>query len=252
MNDNAEMMIKAAQLRSKLGEDGNSPVDIFALAQNIDKLTLVFYPMGQNLSGMCIKGKNGKSVIAVNSSMSLGRQRFTLAHEFYHLFFDAGMISICAKTWETNKEIEKNADMFASYFLMPPAELESRAAGYASKRAGGKLDIQDIIRIEQYFGVSHQAAVTRLKDTPYIDPAEADLIFRTSARPIAEKAGYTADLYQPSRPGRQYRTYGYYINQAEELMKRELVSTGKYEELLLDAFREDLVYGLEESGDIVD
>ena len=47
-------------------------------------------------------------------------------------------------------------------------------------------------------------------------------------------------------------TYGRYIKQAEELLKRGLISDGKYEELLLEAFRADLVYGLEEVGELVD
>ena len=52
---------------------------------------------------------------------------------------------------------------------------------------------------------------------------------------------------------RQYKTYGHYVKQAERLMERELVSYGKYEELLLDAFRADLVYGDdEEAGDVID
>ena len=46
--------------------------------------------------------------------------------------------------------------------------------------------------------------------------------------------------------------YGRYIKQAEELLKRGLISDGKYEELLLEAFRADLVYGLEEVGELVD
>ena len=55
--DNADLMTKAAMLRNELGEDSNSPIDIFALAQRIKGLTIVYYPMGDNLSGMCIKGQ---------------------------------------------------------------------------------------------------------------------------------------------------------------------------------------------------
>ena len=41
--------------------------------------------------------------------------------------------------------------------------------------------------------------------------------------------------------------------EAEELYEKELVSTGKYEQLLLTAFRPDLVYGEEfEGGELND
>ena len=48
-------------------------------------------------------------------------------------------------------------------------------------------------------------------------------------------------------------TYGHYIHQAEQLISKGLISHGKYEELLLDAFRSDRVYGSEEGGgDLID
>ena len=48
-------------------------------------------------------------------------------------------------------------------------------------------------------------------------------------------------------------TYGHYINQAEQLISKGLISYGKYDELLMDAFRSDMVYGDgEEEGDVID
>ena len=42
MIDYADLMTKAERLRKRLGEDNNSPVDIFSLAQEIEKLTIVY------------------------------------------------------------------------------------------------------------------------------------------------------------------------------------------------------------------
>lgn len=39
--------------------------------------------------------------------------------------------------------------------------------------------------------------------------------------------------------------YGCYFVQVEELSKRDIVSEGKIDELLLDAFRDYIVYGIE-------
>ena len=47
MIDKMELSIKASQIRKKLGEDESSPIDIFALSQTIDALTLMFYPLGK-------------------------------------------------------------------------------------------------------------------------------------------------------------------------------------------------------------
>ncbi len=252
MIDKADLMTKAIQFRKELGEDSNSPVDIFSLAQNIKQLTLVYYAMGDNFSGMCIKGESRVFVIAMNSAMSLGRQRFSLAHELYHLRYDDNMSSICGKKIGDGKDIEKKADVFASYFLIPAAELECKAAQLAVKHEDGMLLLDDIIRLEQYFGVSHQAMVIRLKESTYMNRARVEDYLMSSVRKRAEMMGYSSELYLPLPTEKQYRTYGYYINQADQLLKKESISNGKYEELLLTAFRPDLVYGEEGAGDVVD
>lgn len=251
MNDYIAAMTKADRLRKRLGEDSNSPIDIFALAQGIDKLTIVYYPLGNSLSGMCIKGTDGKCTIALNSSMTLGRQRFSLAHEFYHLFYDENMKTICAKTMGSGSEAEKTADAFASQMLMPRAALVDKVELLLAKH-GGKLTIEDIIRIEQYFGVSHQAAVFQLNNCGYINRDDLNVLLNTSVRKKAEAMGFSSDLYRPLPEDKRYCTYGYYISQADQLLNRDIISTGKYEELLLDAFRDDLVYGIEEGGELVD
>ncbi len=250
MIDNASLIIKAEKLRRQLGEDQNSPLDIFALAQEIEKLTIVFYPMGTSLSGMCIKGTEGKCTIALNSTMTLGRQHFSLAHEFYHLFYDDNMLCVCSTEIGKGNDTERMADCFASYFLMPCAEFAQRVEGLMEKH-GGKLDITDIIRIEQYFGVSHQAAVYQLNNCGYIDKEELEVLLHTSVKRKAEAMGFTTDLYSPLEENKQYRTYGHYIQQVEKLREMHIISDGKYEELLLDAFRDDIVYG-EEEGDVID
>lgn len=253
MIDYANLMTQATILRKELGEDCNSPIDISALVQRIEGLTIVYYPMGENLSGMCIKGAEGTNVIAINSSMTLGRQRYSIAHELYHLKFDDTMISVCAKKIGTGKDVERSADMFASYFLMPNAALVELADRLASKHGGHHLSLYDVIHIEQYYGVSHQAMVYRLLKTPFLDKDEADSILNIPIRRAAEMLGYSSDLYKPSPESKRYVTYGNYINQAEELLSKGLVSEGKYEELMLAAFRADLVYDDEnEGGDVID
>lgn len=249
----ASLMTQAAMLRKRLGEDSSSPIDIFAMAQAIEGLTIVYYPLGENLSGMCIKGQEGNNLIAINSSMTLGRQRFSLAHEFYHLYFDDNMISACAKKIDLGKDIERSADMFASYFLMPDAALQVMAEKLVSRHQDGELSLNDVIRIEQYYGVSHQAAVYRLMHTPFLSEATGNSFLSNTVRSRAESLGYSSDLYRPSTKGKKYMTYGNYISQAEQIMEKGLVSEGKYEELLMAAFRSDLVYGDdEEGGDVID
>ena len=64
--------------------------------------------------------------------------------------------------------------------------------------------------------------------------------------------GYDDTLYCPLPEEKARMTYGRYIKRAEELLDRGLISDGKYRELLLEAFRADLVYGLEDRSELID
>ena len=123
MIDRIDLSNKASNLRKKLGEDVESSIDIFKLVQKIENLTLVFYSLGTNISGVCYKGKNS-NVIAINSDMSIGRQRFSFAHELYHLYFDDVTTSTVSPIMiGSDDDNEKKADQFASYFLIPTISL---------------------------------------------------------------------------------------------------------------------------------
>lgn len=251
MVDKLDLSTKALSLRKELGENTISPVDIFSLVHTIPQLTLVFYPMGDRISGICFKN-DGNPVIAINSSMSVGRQRFSLAHELYHLYYDENKQSTVSATQiGTGDNIEKAADQFASYFLMPPVALSEllRKIRGATK---AQLGIRDIVKIEQYFGVSRQALLYRLIGDNILPHQEAEQ-FRQGVIASAVSLGYDDSLYKPLPEEKRYKTYGYYIEKAEELLQKDLISTGKYEQLLLAAFRADLVYGADfEEGELND
>ena len=244
MKEKIELNGEAISLRKAFGEGMDSPIDIFSLIHNNDDLTILFYPMSSRVSGMCIKdGKN--KIIGVNSSSTYGRQRFTIAHELYHLFFHKDFKRIvCSKDLEINKEPqEREADVFASYFLAP---YESMVYFIKNKLKKDKyqLELEDVIRIEQYYGISRQATLWRLINDGYITREKANTM-KTGIIASAKKLGYDEKLYKPTPEEKQYATLGKYIRLAEKLKTKELISTGKYEELLLNGFRADIVYGLD-------
>ena len=217
MIDKFDLCTKALSLRKELGEDATSPVDIFSLAHIIPKLTLVFYPMGDHLSGMCIKN-DGNSVIAINSSMSVGRQRFSMAHEFFHLYYDEIEYStVCSINIGSGNEVERAADRFASYFLMPPVAL-SEAIKKVQVISKGDLGIREIVQLEQYFGVSRQAMLYRLIEENKLTPQQADQ-YRQGVIRSAVNLGYDDALYKPLPEDKQYKTYGY---------SDEIIHTVKY------------------------
>ncbi len=251
MLDKLDLSTKAQELREMLGEDANSPVDVFSLANQIEELTLVFYPLGDNISGMCVRD-NEIRLIAINSTMSYGRQRFSLAHELYHLFYDdESGFNVCSKGLDPKSENEKFADQFASYFLAPYKSLRA-----AIKKVVGDnpITIQHVITLEQYFGMSHLAMFWRLVSEGYL-LANGQEGYSKGVVSMARNLGYDDKLYKPTPVDMQKRTYGYYLKQVEELRQKNLVSPGKIDELLIDAFRADIAFGLDEDdqgGEAID
>ncbi|NMB96638.1 MAG: ImmA/IrrE family metallo-endopeptidase [Clostridiaceae bacterium] len=244
MKEKIELNSEAINLRKDFGEDANSPIDIFSLIHNNDDLTIVFYPMSSRVSGICIRdGKN--KIIGVNSTSTYGRQRFTIAHELYHLFFHEDFKRIvCSTDLEINKDpLEKEADMFASYFLAPYEAL-SYFIKNKLKKEKHQLDIEDVVKIEQYYGMSRQAILWRLVNDGYISREKADTM-KIGIIASARRLGYGDKLYTPTPEDKQYATFGKYIKLAETLKGQDVISQGKYEELLLNGFRSDIIYGLD-------
>lgn len=248
MKDKIEIHADAISLRKQLGEDSFSPIEIFSMLGNTENLTVVFYPMSDRISGACIRDDNMK-LIAINSRLTYGRQRFTAAHELCHLFFHEDFkYVVCAKDIDNNQEPqEKEADMFASYFLAPYEALSDFIKIKLGKKKGN-LAVSDVVKIEQYYGLSRQAALWRLINDGYLSPEEARAM-KTGIILSAMRLGFDATLYSPTPAEKQYNTLGEYIKIAEELKEKNLVSNGKYEELLLDAFRSDIVFGLNDEGE---
>jgi len=244
-----DLNVEAVLLRKRFGEDSFSPIDIFSFICNLNNLTVVFYPMSERISGMCIKINSNDSLIAINTALSYGRQRFTAAHELYHLFIQKNFTNVvCGKEIGAAKdEEEKNADTFASFFLAPSEALRIYIRDELDKKEIDQFITEDVVKIEQYFGMSRQATLYRLVSERYITKEFADTL-KTNIITFARKMGFDDKLYTSNPDDKQYGTIGSYIDLAEKLKDRDVISIGKYEELLLDAFRSDIVYNLTNAG----
>ena len=241
-----ELNSLALRTRRMWNEDGYSPIDIFAIVNGWKekKITIVKYPMSSRISGMCTKEKDD-IIICINSTTSYGRQRFTLAHELYHVLYEEEVQRvICDMSISDNKSVsEKEADQFASYLLMPyDALLE-----YEHDKE--KWNLEKIIDAEQFFQISHQAMLHRLVYDCLISYKTAEEYKLIKISTEAVKLGYGKELYLPTEKNKQYFTTGEYIRKVEKMAKKDLISEGKREELLLDAYRADIVYNFDEEED---
>jgi len=238
-----ELNFLAQQLRKSYGEDEDAFVNVFGIINRLENTTLVFYPLSNRISGMCININNIDSLIVINSTHSHGRQRFTAAHELYHLNFQEKFTNvICSKDLIGVKDDEEiNADDFASYFLAPMASFDAFVKSVVPP--DGKLMLNNIIEIEQNFQMSRQSTLIRLIRENFIQNQDYEE-FKEGVIFSAKTLGYTDHLYRPTPEEEQYFTSGAYIKMVEDLKTRGRISSGKYNELLFTAFRADIVYNL--------
>ena len=248
MRSAQELNSLALKTRKIWNEDTYSPIDIFAIINGWKdkKITLVKYPMSSRISGMCTKEKED-IVICINSATSYGRQRFTLAHELYHVLYEENLQRvICDMNMSGDKpESEQEADQFASYLLMPyDALLE-----YEEDRS--KWTIEKVIDAEQFFQISYQAMLHRLVRDGMLSNREADQYKTITVSMEAARLGYGKELYFPTEKNKQYFTTGEYIRKVEKLAEMDLISEGKKDELLLEAYRADIVYNYDEEETVL-
>lgn len=236
MKSDLELNYLAIKFRKEHDVDEYSYVDIFDIANNIDYLSIVLYPMSNNISGMCIK-QNKANVIVVNSTMSYGRQRFSLGHELYHLFFDSFDGMTISNLNIENSEIEKEADSFASYLLVPYNALSEEL-----DVMNNKINIENLLKIEYKYKLSHIGLCYRLLKENRISSEQYDKFKIYNLKNIVSNKYYDNTLYMPTDVAHQKQTSGYYIKQVNKLKDLDLISKGKYDELLYTAFRNDLVH----------
>lgn len=247
--DASKIKDNAAELRYKLGLDDQNSLDIFSVIADSKDITLVFYPLQKKFSGLCMRNDTSKFVV-VNSNHSQGRQRFTAAHELCHLFYhEAFPKIICSLRPEKTDLIEREADMFASYFLMPNMSLKRFFKERLEKEFCVDLNSNDLVRIEQQFKMSRMAVLYRLVEYEQCVTWAIANRLKRGVKMQAVSMGFDTDLYDPASDDKKYYSLGKYVRVIEEAKAQDKLTESKYESLLLDGFRSDIVYNLNEDMD---
>jgi len=236
--------IRAIDTRNELGINLSEPidVDILKVLRKKEKISIIVTELKGNISGFFLR-KEDICLIVINSSRSFGHQRFTAAHEYYHFKYDKGMNGkICTiNKYNDDYENEMEANYFASHFLMPDESLKY----HVDKRIKeDKLNIRDLIYLENYLMVSHALMLVRLKLINIISEKEIELM-KNGIIYKASKLGYDTALYKNTKEKGTIK-YSNYAELAEELLEKGSISYGKYEELLIDGKFEDILF--EEKG----
>lgn len=244
MDKNNTAKNRANDIRNLHGLGQRPIADIFALLEDIGIYLFKKPFYNSNLSAVFVND-NKRSLVVINSDRTLGHQIFSVAHELSHYYYDKHIISgACSinKNGQKN-ETEQLADLFASHFLMPDDGVISVAEKRVNK--DGKLDLLDIIFIQQYFGVSWSAMLTKLEYLKYIDNKE-------SLRNVGIKAFTQALRYNTGLIEKTQDTYisKQYIEKVIKCRDSYEISDAKAKEILKDVniMLEDIIH-IEDTGE---
>lgn len=183
--------------------------------------------MIDELSGCCSKTEDD------NIKHSKGRQNFTLAHELYHLLYEDTKNSFVCNV-NSKDESEKNADKFAECLLIPKIALYE----FIKRNNIDHWTLNDIIKCEQYFQISHTAMLCKLRreqEISYDDYCR----YKTGVKSAAWNLGYDLSLYEPAN---ENYALGKIIPLSGMAYENNMITGGKYDEILLNIFRSDMVY----------
>lgn len=217
--------VLAVRFRSMLHLAQDVPFPVKETLEQLGILT-VFRPLSDSSYGMSIKTKDGLRFMLVSSNSTVGRQHFTICHEFYHLYFDENpQPHMCGM--DGKSPTEQSADMFASNLLLPRVGLLAMLP--EEYPASKKLDLATVVKMEQRFRVSRQALLYRLKHLGIIDENQLQTMLLASTRDLAQHRGYDIALYKSGNEG---LVIGDYRALATHLFEKGRISEGHYNELI--------------------
>lgn len=243
MKTDIQLNAEAVRFREKMGYGNREPIDIESAVLKMENYTVVKLKLSNNISGMCIVDDESR-VIAINSAMSVGRQRYTIAHELYHLEVEKIEEGKICPTgiYDNRSDNEKEADMFASFLLMPYDGLE----WYVEKYQITEWNLKNIIGLSQFYKVSYMAVLFRLSYENRITHEEYEELKQINVRAESIKFGYDVSLYKMSPEEEMWTTLGEYPRLLEE--KRNMIPESLFRQFCKEAFRSDMEYEVAAEG----
>ncbi len=173
--------------------------------------TSLFDAVSQKIEGL-------PALFFVNVNAPTDRIRYTLCHELGH------MVLHTTSSFYNDDDIEKEADLFAAAFLLPPNSFKNQLA---------KFDFRQIANLKRYWKVSMASIAMRAHDLELITPYQKKNFFMQIS-----KLGYrTAEPHEPQReiPKKLNQLIDYFLfnlgYSKEELAKTLMISSKKFEEL---------------------
>ena len=170
----------------------------------------------------------------INSAFTLGHQRFTAAHELGHIVLHNEELKD-VHLLKKNKDLEREANIFATEFLMPVHGVKEIFYKYIDVNPM-EVIVDHIIIMHNYFKVSYKAMLKRLVYLELCDVKKYEELAMWCSidryeelRQKTEELGYSTDLIN--------KNFKYYLDKEYEIILNKnftkgLISQRKYLEII--------------------
>ena len=160
----------------------------------------------EGLSGFITYFEN-RFVVYLNSNFTLGHERYTGAHELYHIMYNKDILKKEKVYIDKDKYEEEDikADIFAAEFLMP--EDYVKKVFYKNINVvKNSVEAKDVVIMHNFFKVSYKAMLKRLiqlnlcSSKRYSKLLEiASLENKDQLQTLTKEQGFSIDLIVPSK-----------------------------------------------------
>lgn len=172
-----DALVAAADTLVALDINQERAVDPFGAIDRLG-LDLVIAKLDNLLGAVLPDGHGG---VLITSERPVGVQRYTAAHEIGHWILHSDQLRLDGAgevLGNPTAEWERQAQLFAAYFLMPPPLMEAAVARHGVKR--GNVRPEQVYLISRDAGVSYEAAIHRLTTMALISRSEAAALHRVA------------------------------------------------------------------------
>ena len=156
--ENASPEAQAAYVRKRLAAGDESPIfDIADLLEGAGVKLHLAPACLDRFFGMSVSEADNGPAMSINTAKNIPVERriFSTAHELGHLIMHRDSYDGSNRVEDPDEE--KEADQFASYFLMP-----AKAFGQVWDECRGLHFVDRVIKVKRYFQVSYRTVVIRL------------------------------------------------------------------------------------------
>jgi Zn-dependent peptidase ImmA (M78 family)/transcriptional regulator with XRE-family HTH domain len=188
-------------------------------------------PWGEQVDGLCVHSDDFALLMA-STDFSQGHTNFTLAHELaHHLFQDPReIITENSNDMFSDDVLEKRANAFAAYFLMPIDGLRA-ILSYQGEKPGG-LSGRSAIRLMETFGVSMKALTYHLSTIEWMNSESGRNLRELGVGNLVAKYSGDAPNGAWATPSRNRRYPARLVSAATDAVRGERLGLGPLATLL--------------------